>query len=369
VAFCRYAGHILFSQPDTQSGGKMKFEDSINNASRISTAVLTQMARHGVAATPLAYHLWYLYISDANTELHQAMDKLLAAKRGLLPTKIEQLYQQFVPIDSDNSRITDQVAQVSQEVQHIIDDASDEISNTCSEASRYTHELDQTSNGIDEDLSANELRDIINSLVKETQHMMEHSSQMALRLNTMSGELTSVRTQFDQVKKESLIDSLTGVANRKAFDVNLTESMRDAAETDKPLCLIMADIDHFKKFNDTHGHVVGDKVLRYVSKMLQQVLKGRDVVARYGGEEFAIILSDTPVSGANSVAEEIRRTVASAELQLKSSAASLGSITMSFGIADYLDGDSEENFIQRADAALYDAKDSGRNQVKSVSAA
>ncbi len=254
-------------------------------------------------------------------------------------------------------------------MQHIIDDASDEISNTCSEASRYTHELDQTSNGIDEDLSADELRDIINSLVKETQHMMEHSSQMALRLNTMSGELTSVRTQFDQVKKESLIDSLTGVANRKAFDVNLTESMRDAAETDKPLCLIMADIDHFKKFNDTHGHVVGDKVLRYVSKMLQRVLKGRDVVARYGGEEFAIILSDTPVSGANSVAEEIRRTVASAELQLKSSAASLGSITMSFGIADYLDGDSEENFIQRADAALYDAKDSGRNQVKSVSAA
>jgi diguanylate cyclase len=127
----------------------------------------------------------------------------------------------------------------------------------------------------------------------------------------------------------------------------------------------MADIDHFKKINDTHGHLVGDNVIRMVAGTLKNSVKGRDDVARIGGEEFAVILPDTPIDGALKLAEDMRVTFDKFDLKKKNSGESLGKVTLSFGVTKYQFGESVETFINRADEALYKSKNTGRNKVSS----
>jgi diguanylate cyclase len=157
---------------------------------------------------------------------------------------------------------------------------------------------------------------------------------------------------------------LTGLANRKAFDKCIHDSIEEAMTTKQPMVLMMLDIDHFKKFNDLHGHQVGDQVLRLVARTLTDGVKGRDTAARYGGEEFAIILPETSLSGGMRVADTLRKSVENKEVVNKSTNQHLGRITLSIGVAEYYPGEAVTDFIERADAALYSAKNAGRNRVE-----
>ena len=126
----------------------------------------------------------------------------------------------------------------------------------------------------------------------------------------------------------------------------------------------MADLDHFKAFNDKFGHTVGDQVLRIVGNALTQRVKGGDIAARYGGEEFGIILPATSIGGAAAVADDIRSTISSKKLVKKDGKTDYGVITVSLGATCYLPGEPLNEFIERADAALYDAKRAGRDAVR-----
>ena len=149
-----------------------------------------------------------------------------------------------------------------------------------------------------------------------------------------------------------LTDGLTGVANRKCFDQELHAATEDSRASGEPLSLILADLDHFKNFSDTHGHQFGDQVLRLVGRMLHDSVKGKDTAARYGGEEFAIILPETSGGGATAVAENIRKTVASKRLVKEGSDEALGAVTLSLGVTSCHSGEKISNFIERADKAL-----------------
>ena len=125
----------------------------------------------------------------------------------------------------------------------------------------------------------------------------------------------------------------------------------------------MTDIDHFKTFNDTWGHLTGDQVLRLVAMSMKQNVKGQDIAARYGGEEFAVILPNTVLRSGLTVADHIRRAVMSKELMKRSTGQNLGRVTISLGVATARKGDTAQSLIARADACLYAAKRNGRNRV------
>jgi diguanylate cyclase len=136
-------------------------------------------------------------------------------------------------------------------------------------------------------------------------------------------------------------------------------------ETGQHLCLLLFDIDHFKKFNDSFGHNIGDQVLKLLASVLRESVKGQDTAVRYGGEEFAVILPNTEIKGAFTVAENIRRRIIGKELIDRKSGDRLGRITVSAGVAQFAPGEPLRELVERTDRALYAAKNSGRNRVVS----
>lgn len=154
----------------------------------------------------------------------------------------------------------------------------------------------------------------------------------------------------------STTDELTGAANRRRLETYLAET----AAKNQPFSIIMMDIDHFKKVNDTYGHGVGDEVLRHFARVVQKLIRPDDLLARYGGEEFTVICMAN-IEQAARVAERIRGSIESAPA--KTSAGAI-KITASFGVAEYREGDTPESVKERADQALYRAKQSGRNRVE-----
>jgi diguanylate cyclase len=182
-------------------------------------------------------------------------------------------------------------------------------------------------------------------------------------LQQSSTQVGELRSQLDTVRRESLTDPLTGIANRKAFDAELTTAMAEARLHGESLSLFMCDIDRFKTFNDTWGHQTGDHVLKLVAGCISENTKGRDTAARYGGEEFAVIVRKAHAGDAVRLAEQIRANVQSKKLIKKSTGDILGSVTISIGVAELTGGESAAALIQRADMCLYRAKHAGRNCV------
>ncbi|UZP65958.1 sensor domain-containing diguanylate cyclase [Desulfovibrio mangrovi] len=169
----------------------------------------------------------------------------------------------------------------------------------------------------------------------------------------------------DQLREMATTDSLTGLANRRHFMQSAEHELHRANRYHRPISMLMVDADHFKKVNDTYGHDVGDIVLTALARDLRQSARRQDIVARLGGEEFALLLPETPHDKAMEMAERLRERIA--DNQISTGTENL-SITVSIGVATYTgDGDSISRLIKRADDGLYEAKQSGRNKVCSVS--
>ena len=168
---------------------------------------------------------------------------------------------------------------------------------------------------------------------------------------------------LEAVRNESLTDPLTSLANRKYFDSALEKYIAQSGASGEPLSLLLTDIDHFKAFNDTFGHLTGDQVLRLVGVAVKHNVKGQDIAARYGGEEFAIILPNTALRSALTVADHVRRAVMTKELMKRSTGEHLGRVTISVGVATLRRGETAQALIERADNCLYAAKRCGRNRV------
>ena len=184
------------------------------------------------------------------------------------------------------------------------------------------------------------------------------------RLKESAGEIRSLKEDVESLRHEAMTDALTGVANRKLFDEEIRIGAAEALDRGQPLTLLMIDIDHFKNFNDTHGHQVGDQVLRFVARILKSCVRGEDLTARYGGEEFSIVLPNTTLQNGAKVGAHVCTQVSKKAVINRATGKSLGTITVSVGAAEFQPGESVESLIERADEALYLAKHNGRNRVE-----
>lgn len=311
------------------------------------------------SAEPRNYEIWYNYATGYNPQLNKTVNETLTAKGNLEPADLEQIYATYV----SPSRLTDRLgtvgAKAADEITHIMA----MIDAALGSASSYSESLADATQQLGATKDRDGLRVIIETLVGTTKEIERSNQALEARLKASKQEIAELQQNLEAVRHESLTDPLTTLANRKFFDETLDKAMADAAATGKPLSLMLLDIDRFKSFNDTYGHLTGDQVLRLVAMCIKQNVKGQDLAARYGGEEFAVILPNTDLQQASAVAEHIRRGVMAKELMKRSTGESLGRVTISIGIATWRLRETGAELIGRADSCLYAAKKRGRNCV------
>ena len=337
----------------------MAGSQDVIEAKQTADAALASINTHELAPTPQHYAVWYAYHAGRHPDLTHAVDRLSDAGDLVNDQVMGELHRQFFDHTAAAGAVAaagDRMANTMQEVTALIGDAGDNTS-------RYGDTLAGITGTLANAASDDEVRAAVEKLAAETRAMEEQNAVFQQRLAESNQEIDDLRASLDTVRKEAMTDSLTGLVNRRFLDEALVETARECAEEGEALSLLVLDIDHFKRFNDTYGHQLGDVVLKQVARCLTANTKGRDIAGRFGGEEFVIILPRTDLSGAVAVAEQIRTNVAGKQIILKSSGKSLGQITLSIGAAIVAAGEDVEDTLRRADAALYAAKDGGRNRV------
>ncbi|MDE2363060.1 MAG: GGDEF domain-containing protein [Hyphomicrobiales bacterium] len=211
--------------------------------------------------------------------------------------------------------------------------------------------------------NAERVRAVVCLLVAENDKMAQANATARERLNATTNELKALRAKLNRAKAESERDGLTNAFSRRHFDVVIADEVARARSRSSELSLVMADIDHFKAINDTHGHPVGDEFLKQFAAVLARNARTGDCVARYGGEEFAIVMPATTLEAAASVAERIRLYLTRTRWRRGRVGGEMGTFTASFGVAALAPGEDAAALIERADARLYASKRAGRNRV------
>ncbi len=201
------------------------------------------------------------------------------------------------------------------------------------------------------------------SIVALTQAMVARTRLAESQLRHSQKQLSGLRTNLVAAQRAADVDPLTELPNRRAFKRDL-EAMVDAARTGRNLLALgFCDVDHFKQFNDTHGHEVGDRVLRYVAAALARAFDGKGLVGRFGGEEFLVALPGMTLKQARDAIDEARERLGERTLYAATDESALGSVTFSAGVTAMQQGDGPTELLRRADEALYRAKAAGRNCV------
>lgn len=335
-----------------------------DQAKTVSGKALDSMERLGVPPYPPNYWVWYGYHQGRDPELTAYLDSLQAEGTGFTEARNEAIFARFFGTDPEDQA----VREAGSRLQGMIDELRGKLGSAGESTLAYGDKLAVFSDQLSSAGAPAAIQAVLADLAAETGQVVARNRELEQSLASSSQEIDDLRRNLQEARQEAVTDALTGIANRKFFDSRLQSERERRLQGRSPLCLLLVDIDHFKRFNDTFGHQIGDEVLKVVAMTLKSCVKGRDLPARYGGEEFAVILPDTTLEDGLRVAEQIRGTLASKRLQNKRSGQDYGRLTLSIGAAALRPSEPASALIARADAALYQAKRDGRNLVVSEAA-
>jgi diguanylate cyclase len=333
----------------------MRYQQNKQESAEILRTALTFMSKQEAAFHPPSYAIWYEHVAGINPELTRVLDERLAAGAALSEADVGRLHAQFVL-----TRDADAFERIRERLQYLLNETSHVADNAGAQASQFGQALEgHTARLRQQTLGLEMIRDVVAELLTDTQHMCLVTSELSEQLKRSATEVQTLTQRLEQAQTEALLDPLTGLSNRRGLEREILQ----AGGTLDGSSLLLADIDNFKAINDTHGHLLGDKVLRAVAQVLRGYIKGRDMAARMGGEEFAVLLPDTSLQGAAIVAEKIRQAISKVSIRRLDRNEFVGNVTLSVGVAAAQKDDTLEALVERADAALYVAKRGGRNRV------
>jgi diguanylate cyclase len=316
---------------------------------------------NGIAPTPLNYELWFFGELGQNDALKSALDGAVANGQAKSSDFTRALHERFFHRANSSEDMDEVGARIATELKKL----ATALHSTGEGSAAFGRTLGDAAEKLAQSNVSPQLRQVIDQVAAATVAMAEKNRILRTQVDTSAREVQTLRSQMDTLRKEGQLDALTGLVNRRGFDERLASAVSEAKTTKKPLSLLMCDIDHFKRFNDSWGHATGDQVLRLAAQCIKNSVRDVDLAARYGGEELTVILFDTGLDGAKFVAEKIRKTVETRRIVKKSSGESLGSITLSIGVCQLNLAEGADDFVARTDACLYAAKGAGRNRVSS----
>jgi diguanylate cyclase len=318
------------------------------------------MRTASIPTTPRNYEILFTVCASDKPALSRRVASLLHSGASITPGILDDLYREFFEIPSDLA--------VAREISTGLHTVANTVLRDMGDGQRVLVSLDQALSAVPETLDGP--TDV--ETVRRASATVGDASRLAgVRLGKLETQLAdamasihALQERLTAAEQAALIDALTGLANRRNFDATLLRHTMQADARKSALSLLLLDIDHFKRFNDTYGHPVGDRVLRLFAHVLRSQIGPADTAARYGGEEFAVITPDSDIHKAAQLAEKIRSTLADQPVINRSSGESFGIVTCSIGVALFVPGERTGDLVDRADRALYRAKNEGRNTVR-----
>lgn len=334
----------------------MKYAQDRKVSEEILRLLITKMAEHPAAFTPLSYTVWYEHVTGINPALSEEMEKLLGNRAKLDDATIDRLYLKYI------SEFEQDVEQALREhIFQLLNKIFEFTSETDSQAQQFSDSLHAYSHTLKQKLDPSKLAVLIDRMVVDANKMLLHMQNMQSELAACKLKGEELDQELRSARGEAMTDPLTGVLNRRGFEHGAQKILEEHSDASKSVCLLIVDIDRFKQINDNFGHLFGDKVIRAVAETLKSRVRGQDSVARLGGDEFAVLLADTDMPGACSVAEHIRQTIEECKIFPHGKKKPIGGVTISIGVALYSSDAGLVGLLDQADKALFVSKKQGRN--------
>ena len=324
------------------------------------------MSKKKIPINPDNFQVWFEYFYERDEDIKKYLDKLLGEGVEFTTDLNREIHRKFFECNmrAESEEKLHREIEIADVVTH---KASELILNTIVDilqnvkySSEYGKKLEKHADNAKTVKKLEDLESLLGSLLRDTQEMEAENTEIQDKLKKSTIELESLHVELTDAKEQARIDSLTGLYNRRFFDGEMGKQLGMAKEKGWIFSLIMFDLDEFKNFNDTYGHIVGDKLLKTVAKEMTSIFNNNYYICRYGGEEISVICADAKLEKALKMAEKIRRYIVNMEFTVRGKHAQ---VTLSGGVSQYRKGDKVLDMIDRADQALYKAKKAGKNKI------
>ncbi len=325
----------------------------------LARQALLLMERHQVWPTPLNYELWMHCVGDPEGDLAVEIGRLISTGEAITENLSEDLAATYLP----KAKLTQEIRDAGDQLNKELETVSEAIQSAQKSSEAYGATLAGASRELAEQSEGPAIRKVVDGLTTATKKVQKENKSLEKRLRESTAEVSRLKDHLEQVRRDATTDALTNLANRKSFDEELGRARAEAEKSGEPLTLAVVDIDHFKRFNDTWGHQTGDQVIRYVASVIGRMAPPPRFAARYGGEEFGVIFPNETAEQVRLTMEEVLDEVSSRTLKRRSTNEDLGAVTISAGVAEMGPNESAHGLMERADAALYASKRTGRNKV------
>ncbi|HCY84323.1 MAG TPA: GGDEF domain-containing protein [Desulfobacteraceae bacterium] len=333
------------------------YQDSVEESGTHLRLALKQIARHQLPYNPICYAVWYEYATGRNEALNLDIKTLEERNTQIGYDTILKFFRSYIADEQS------QLAEIkTTEFKTILGEITRHLGSSGRQIDKNGANVESFSGRLVNENTAEEVRKISKGILSETKSIIHQSNSLKQEMDDTITEIDALKKELEGVKRAAKTDMLTGLLNRRGLDEAMARTLDYVNKNQIPLTIIIADIDHFKQVNDTHGHLIGDNVLRMLAKLLKEHIEAKDIAARFGGEEFILILPETALKEAFVLAEKIRLSLKGRRWINKNTGQPIGAITISLGVAEYQAGESLPDLIERADNALYQAKDTGRNK-------
>ncbi|KXX63424.1 diguanylate cyclase [Marichromatium gracile] len=333
----------------------LEFNEDLETSADYLRKAIPLMVQRGIPPTPYNYALWYAHVQGLNPELSRELLAEFPVSGSYSAKKSESLFfkyfiKNYLPNNPKaQNLLVSLVAQLARAVARNLA-GSQQYGDSLREARQI---LDQASDPM-------LIQETLSQLLADTRAVEGMHQEFQGELQSARDEVELLKQELARTQQRALVDALTNIPNRRAFDHALLRALQDP---EPPTCLLLLDLDHFKQCNDTFGHLMGDRVLQITGQLLADLRDEQVFVARYGGEEFAIIVEGR-LERAVALAEQVRKQVSAIRFRQKPPASGVGTVTTSIGVVEARAHERPEELIERADRALYRAKSAGRDRVE-----